>query len=152
MRRGSAGASAGALSNASDAGLPVAMPIDQPQCAEQTRPNRYLIAYPKWKIEQLLLRPYLSIVERYYELTGRRLGYCDNFGTHTVRSSVRQSRLLALAAQQLARQAYIVTRCSAPDRGIITSETLGIVDLSPAIPHTLDDRIIGGQRQTRAAR
>ena len=125
------------LSSASDAGLLVAMTIAQPQCAEQTRPNRYFIAYLDWKIDQLLLRPYLSIVERYYELTGRRPGYRDDSGMHAFRSSVRQPRSLAPAAQQLARQSYIIARFGAPDGSIITSEPLGIVHLISANPHLL---------------
>lgn len=113
------------------------MTIAQPQCAEQTRPNRYFIAHLDWKIDQLLLRPYLSIVEGYCELTGRRAGYRDDFGMHTFRSSVRQPRFPALAAQQLARQTNIIARCGAPDGSIITSEPLGIVHLISANPHLL---------------
>ena len=48
-----------------------------------------------------------------------------------------QTRFLALAAQQLARQAHITARCGAPDGGIKTSEPLGIVDLISANPHLL---------------
>src|ERR1700722_4761253 len=113
------------------------MTIAQPQCAEQTRSNRYFIAHLERKIDRLLLRPYLSIVERHYESTGRRSGYCDDFGMHAFRSSVRQPRFLALAAQQLTRQAYIIARSGAPDGSIITSEPLGIVHLISANPHLL---------------
>ena len=123
--------------HAGDAGLLVAMTDAQPQCAEQTRSNRHFIAYLERKIDRLLLRPYLSIVERYCELTGRRPAYRDDFGMHALRSSVRQTRFLAFAAQQLARQPYIIARSGAPDGSIITSEPLGIVHLISANPHLL---------------
>ena len=137
--------------NTSDASLPVAMPVDHPQCAKQTRADGNVIANLDRKLDRFLLRPYLPVIERDHDFTGRRSRDRGDFRVHRLQRRLGHARLPALLSKQIAGDPNVVLRSGscAADRRVVTGQARRIIRVQRARSHLREDRFIGCHRKMR---